>query len=184
MLDCTFLDPATAYARVADGDEDVVGVYSMLTMRPAGLEFSRLARQRGALTIVGGPLPSCDPESFVDDFDLVVRGEGEQTIVEILAQEQSFGDIPGVVFREGGPGSQGAIVHGPKRPLREKLDEIALPARDLLPNRSYIAHWLAPGRNTYDFRIDHARLPVPLRVLQQRRLWGVVPGTGSGRRGG
>ncbi len=145
VLDCTFLEPATAYGRVADGNEDVVGVYSMLTMRPAGLEFGRLARLRGALTIVGGPLPSCDPESFVDDFDLVVRGEGEQTIVEILAQEQGFSDIPGVVFREGGPGSEGSIVHGPKRPLREKLDEIVLPARDLLPNRSYIAHWLARG---------------------------------------
>ncbi|MHB9150573.1 MAG: B12-binding domain-containing radical SAM protein [Thermoleophilia bacterium] len=145
VLDCTFLKPAEAYGRVANGDADVVGVYGMLTMRPAALEFGRIARLRGALTIAGGPLPSCDPESFVDDFDLVVRGEGERTIVEILAREADFGIIPGVVFREGGPGSEGAIVHGPPRALRERLDEIAPPARDLLPNRSYIAHWLARG---------------------------------------
>lgn len=145
VLDCTFLKPAEAYDRVANGDAGVVGVYSMLTLRSAGLEFGRLARGRGALTVVGGPLPSCDPESFVDDFDVVVRGEGEQTLVELLDARGVPGGLQGVVYREGGPGSGGPIVHGLRRPLREDLDKITPPARDLLPNRSYIEHWAVRG---------------------------------------
>ncbi len=35
-----------------------------------------------SLFVVGGPLPSWAPESFLDTFDVVAVGEGEQTMLK------------------------------------------------------------------------------------------------------
>ena len=34
--------------------------------------------------VVGGPLPSWSPESFLGIFDLVAVGEGEETMLSLL----------------------------------------------------------------------------------------------------
>ena len=85
ILDCTFLEREEARRRAIDAKADIVGVYSMVTMRQESLMFARLLRDHCDLLIAGGPLPSCDPSSFWDDFDLVVKGEGESAIVEIAS---------------------------------------------------------------------------------------------------
>jgi len=55
---------------------DIVGIYSMVTMRNDSIWFARQLRESCDLLIAGGPLPSCDPLSFMEDFDVVVKGEG------------------------------------------------------------------------------------------------------------
>lgn len=89
LLDCTFLGREDAYARAAAARADVVGVYSMVTMRDESLEFARRLRGRCDLLMAGGPLPSCDPDTFADHFDIVVRGEGERAAVEVLKATSS-----------------------------------------------------------------------------------------------
>ena len=93
--------------------------------------------------MAGGPLPTCDPGRFLDDFDVVVRGEGERTMVELLAALEAGGDLPrcpGVVTA--GAGARRAL---PARPFAADLDALPFPARDLLPNGAYIAD----GRRRY-----------------------------------
>ncbi|MFA4964381.1 MAG: cobalamin-dependent protein, partial [Thermoleophilia bacterium] len=100
LLDCTFLrrDQALRLAQAAGAD--VVGIYCMATMLDDCLWFARQLHGRGRLLVAGGPLPTCDPAAFLSDFDAVVRGEGEQTMLELLAAHDAGADIgavPGVV---------------------------------------------------------------------------------------
>ncbi len=139
LLDCTFLDREEAWQRARESKADIVGIYSMVSMLEDSLTFARLMRDRCDLLLAGGPLPSCSPATFLDDFDLVVMGEGEQTIQEIVKAYEAgldFSSIKGLEYRD-----QGLTIQTPKRELQLDLDRIPFPARDLFPNQKYIDHW-------------------------------------------
>jgi anaerobic magnesium-protoporphyrin IX monomethyl ester cyclase len=139
LLDCTFLKRDQALKMASDERADVVGIYSMVTMREASLMFARHLRGCSSHLIAGGPLPSSDPGSFLDDFDVVVLGEGEQTICDLLtAYEDGMNlcTIEGIAFRE-----KGEVQFTARRRLEPNLDGLAFPARDLFPNKMYIDHW-------------------------------------------
>jgi len=153
ILDCTFMKREDALEQALRSRAEVVGIYGMVSMKPDVLWLARSLRPSSGLLIAGGPLPTCDPLSFVNDFDVVVRGEGEQTVLEIMREWDDHGDfrnVPGIVFRPNGDaprndlfqekGREPAIFTG-ERPLRRDLDGISFPARDLFPNRDYIAYW-------------------------------------------
>ena len=150
LLDCTFLSRERARALALAARADVVGIYCMATMRDDAVWFARQLRGRCELLVAGGPLPTCEPESFLADFDVVVRGEGEQTMVELLAAHAAgddLGAVPGVVVAARRDG--GAAAAGPPRALRPDLDALPFPARDLLPNAAYISH----GRRRYGYAV-------------------------------
>jgi radical SAM superfamily enzyme YgiQ (UPF0313 family) len=75
------------------------------------------------------------------EVDLVVRGEAEDTIVEIMRvletkfkiQNSKFENIPGLSWRD----ANGKVIHNVDRPLREDLDNIPLPAYHLFKIERY-----------------------------------------------
>ncbi len=151
VLDCTFMRRDEALAEALTARAEIVGISCMVTLLDDCLWFADRLRGHCRLLVAGGPLPTCDPEAFRDHFDVVVRGEGEETIREIVAAFASGGDmkeIPGVVCRQrrDDAGEQGtsapdaAGVPAPPRPLARDLDRIPFPARELLPNQRYIDH--------------------------------------------
>ncbi len=158
VLDCTFLEKNAAYGRAVASGAEVVGIYSMATMRDEALRFARLLRSRSELLVAGGPEPSSDPVPFLDDFDLAVIGEGEETILEILKSLEEGSDLEsvrGIAYRRRKmrgsiPSSRkraledargGEVVATEPRPHQQDLDSIAFPARDLFPNDDYIRYW-------------------------------------------
>ena len=147
LLDCTFLSRERARTLALAAHADVVGVYCMATMRDDALWFARRLRGRCELLVAGGPLPTCEPEAFLPGFDAVVRGEGEQTMLDVLAAHTAgtdLGAVPGVVVAAGG-----GTAAGPPRPFAGDLDALPFPARDLLPNAAYIRH----GRRRYGYAV-------------------------------
>jgi len=124
---------------------DVVGI-SFMT--PAHNFAVRVAKSldKSVLKIAGGPQPTGIPEEVLKDgFDVVVRGEGEKTILEI-AQSVPLKDVLGISYKE-----DGQIFHNNLRPLmsNEEVDQLPLPARHLLPSngvnipyRSAATKWL------------------------------------------
>jgi anaerobic magnesium-protoporphyrin IX monomethyl ester cyclase len=141
LLDCTFLSREEASQRARDSKADIVGIYSMVSMQEDSLTFARIMRDRCDLLVAGGPLPSCSPETFHGDFDLVVLGEGEQTIQEIVEAYEagsSFSCIKGLEYRHP---QKGVTIQTPTRDLQPHLDQIPFPARHLFPNQKYIDHW-------------------------------------------
>ena len=141
LLDCTFLDREEAWQRATQSKADIVGIYSMVSMLEDILTFARLMRDRCDLLVAGGPLPSCSPETFHGDFDLVVVGEGEETIQEIVRAYEAgldFSGINGLQYRHP---QQGITIRTAKRDLQPHLDQIPFPARHLFQNEKYIDHW-------------------------------------------
>jgi anaerobic magnesium-protoporphyrin IX monomethyl ester cyclase len=59
------------------------------------------------------------------EIDVIVRGEGEETLFELVravSEKASFSGIQGISFRHGEK-----ILHNPPRPLIENLDELPFP---------------------------------------------------------
>ena len=83
QIDHTFLERDEVLAEVERLKPAVIGIYCMVTMQDEAFSLARDLRGK-ALLVVGGPYPSGEQEPFLDDFDLVGVGEGEETIVEIM----------------------------------------------------------------------------------------------------
>ena len=81
-----------------------------------------------ALTVAGGQhFTAMANESLgtYPEIDVIVRGEGEQTFVELVqafAGNKSFARINGISFR-----NNEKILHNPSRPLIKNLDELPYP---------------------------------------------------------
>jgi radical SAM superfamily enzyme YgiQ (UPF0313 family) len=119
---------------------DVVGFSTLSCEHADLLEAARRCKtwNRDCFTVAGGPHASMFGDLLVTnpDIDMVVRGEGEHTFVELLrawAEEKSFGDIPGLMFAENGD----EIVETAPRPLETDLDLLPPPAWDLLDIPTY-----------------------------------------------
>lgn len=80
------------------------------------------------LTVAGGQHFTATAQESLEaypEIDVVVRGEGEQTFVELvqaLSDKSSFSKIKGISFRH-----ERKILHNPSRFLIEKLDDLPLP---------------------------------------------------------
>jgi len=92
------------------------------------------------ITMMGGPHVSFDVTgtfSGYPELDLIVIGEGEQTLAElvpVLTSPEEWEQIKGIAFRKGDK-----IVITPERELIHDLDSLPLPARHLLPMSRYLA---------------------------------------------
>lgn len=121
--------------RVGDYDPDFIGfTASTVQMNPA-LDIARAIKERFSekKIIFGGVHPSIFPEDILqkDFVDFVVRGEGEITMTE-LAKGKDYDKILGLSYKE-----NGNIKHNENRPPIENLDEVPMPAFDLLPIKKY-----------------------------------------------
>src|SRR5438270_4528355 len=136
-LDHTFMERREVLAEVDRLRPRVVGVYCMITMQDEAFSLARDLRGK-ALTIVGGPYPSGEQEPFLDLFDLVAVGEGEETILEVMAHldDRRFEEVKGLVFKRAGE-----VVRTEPRARTKDMSWLPLPYRGDLPNREYIAYW-------------------------------------------
>jgi len=89
--------------------------------------------------VLGGHHATGLPERSLEETgaDIVVRGEGERTVVELArvledGDVKSLKDVKGITYQ-----SNGEMFHCPNRELIEDLDSIPFPARDLLPMEMY-----------------------------------------------
>ena len=136
-IDHTFLERREVLAEVERLRPDVVGVYCMITMQDEAFSLAEDLRGK-ALTIVGGPYPSGEQEPFLDLFDLVAVGEGEETILEVMAHlgDRRFEEVKGLVFKR-----DGEVVRTEPRARTKDMSWLPLPYRGDLPNREYIEYW-------------------------------------------
>jgi anaerobic magnesium-protoporphyrin IX monomethyl ester cyclase len=143
LVDCTFMKFREAIERIKRTEPQIVGFYSMFSMKKTTIELARILRNEGmngSLFVVGGPLPSWAPESFLNVFDVVAVGEGEQTIselVDVVTYDKKLSEVKGLVFKE-----SEHIVHTDPRVFIENLDNLAFPARDQFDNEAYKKYYL------------------------------------------
>jgi len=104
-----------------------------------GLRLAAMAKQLGAKVIAGGCFfGHVAPEVLATGLvDVVVHGEGEETIVELVEALRSGGTrdlhgVAGISFQGDGQ----ATSTGPRQPIAD-LDRLPFPAYDLLPVEHY-----------------------------------------------
>lgn len=123
-----------------------VGLYSMTVTFPYVKQicFTLKSFNPGLTTIVGGPhVTFADIDTInTGAVDIVVRGEGETTICEILDRYPHIEDIAGITYRN----LSGRLVRNPKKPSEYPLTNY-LPAYDLLDGTL----------SSYKFNIPSAR---------------------------
>ncbi len=100
-------------------------------------EFIKQLKKLNIPIVAGGPHPSLLAEEAVQNgCDIVVRGEGERTVVQIskaLAEGGDLETIPGISYKN----RDGSIRHNPDAKLIQDLDDLPLPAKHLFPKKWY-----------------------------------------------
>ncbi len=99
-------------------------------------QVSRFIRERvpkETKLLLGGPHATALPEESLraSEFDIVVFGEGEETLVEIL-RGRKLSDIKGIYYKE-----NGKIFSTPPRLMIEDLNSLPFPALDLFDIKRY-----------------------------------------------
>jgi len=91
-------------------------------------------------TVIGGPhVTFAQDETLLQSpwIDAIVIGEGERTLLDLARAVEEGKDVhhvPGIAFAD-----NGAVTRTPPRASIEDLDELPLPARELLPMARYRA---------------------------------------------
>jgi anaerobic magnesium-protoporphyrin IX monomethyl ester cyclase len=110
-------------------------------MREAALRMTGMARDAGAVVVAAGSDATDHPEVYLGrGADFVVRGEGEQTLAELLDHLSGRGptldEVRGLAYRV-----EGRVHLTPPRPDLRDLDALPFPAWDLVDVARYRAIW-------------------------------------------
>lgn len=135
------IEDETLAARLTREPFDVIGISSPTPLIYEAWEYARIAKEHGAVTILGGPHPTLMPDESMQrgEVDFVARGEGEETIVEFVqaiergAAGEEWTRIKGLSWKD----AQGKIQHNVGRTLQSDLDAIPFPAYDLFKINRY-----------------------------------------------
>ncbi len=105
------------------------------------LRIPSLVKENGSKFIIGGPGVTNLPSSMLYEsgYSVICYGEGERTIVELVKAFENklpLVNVKGISFV-----SEGKEVKTSPRELISNLDDIPLPARELLDMNKYINTW-------------------------------------------
>jgi radical SAM superfamily enzyme YgiQ (UPF0313 family) len=143
VFDSTFSTVTAFRERLIRDRPRVVGIYGNLLMRRMVVEMTRLARDAGARVVLGGPEPASYAAEYLQHgADVVVAGEGELTLAELLPA--LLGDAPprlegarGIAYHD----EAGAVVRTDPRPQLESLDTLPFPDREAIDIDAYVRVW-------------------------------------------
>ncbi|GAB4483773.1 MAG: hypothetical protein OHK006_05940 [Thermodesulfovibrionales bacterium] len=131
--------------RIREERPAYVAVSAITSTAPDALEVLKTAKHvdAGIITIIGGVHPTFLPNEILlyGHVDYVVRGEGEETLTDLLLTlnaDMNPSDVRGIAFRQGH-----RVVLTPERGFIRDLDALR-PAWDLLEWKDY-RYFVMPG---------------------------------------
>ncbi len=116
-------------------DPDILGLSTLTCSSRTAPQIAKQAKQQNPnlTAVLGGLHATYNPTKILKKYpwiDIIVRGEGEQTALELvkaLEKEDSLKDVLGITFR-----NNGNITSTPDHPLIKDVDTIPFPDRTLL----------------------------------------------------
>ena len=137
--------------KIKSFNPDIIGVSSTTENRFQSFKLVKIAKKTSpsAITVLGGPHASMAPADcleHIQELDIVIKGEGELTMLElcqVLDKKKhlsSLVDIQGISFK-----LNGKIVSNPPRAPIKDLDTLPFPAYHLLPYEKYKFFYEVPG---------------------------------------
>src|SRR6185295_8199332 len=145
VFDTTFARREELLARL-ERNPGVLGLYTNLMTRRPVLDLVAAAKQHGWTVVLGGPESAGYPEEYLArGADVVVAGEGEETLAELLPALARSGrsgphrlhGVAGTIFRD----ETGAVVHNPERAQIPNLDVLPWPDRERIDLERYVDVW-------------------------------------------
>lgn len=109
---------------------DMVGISSITSTIPRAFSLGDQAKGLGKRVVYGGPHVTFLPDEALPHGDFVVRGEGEETLTElvnVLQGQNSLDGISGLSYWE-----DGRTKHNPDRPLLQNLNTLPIPDFSLI----------------------------------------------------
>ncbi|MBW2996331.1 B12-binding domain-containing radical SAM protein [Candidatus Woesearchaeota archaeon] len=125
--------------RILEFNPKVVGVTALTSTFKGSLAAAKLAKECGAITVMGGPHLEIFPKETLsyDCIDFVVLGEGENVIVKLIdaiekgSKQEELAKMEGIGYK----GKEG--IHCGYPGIVEDLDSLPYPAFHLLPMDKY-----------------------------------------------
>ncbi len=144
VFDSTFSQPVDLEEFIRERRPPVVGIYGNLMTRQNVLQIMAWSRASGAKVVMGGP----EPQSYAAEYlqrgaNLVVAGEGEATLAEILGRlhcgesRVDWSHVPGVSFLQ----EDESVSTTPPRAHLKNLDELPFPDREAIRIDRYLDAW-------------------------------------------
>ncbi|MFC2040939.1 B12-binding domain-containing radical SAM protein [Chloroflexota bacterium] len=119
---------------------ELVGFTATSPMMKHAKALARQIKQANTKIVIafGGAHPTSLPENTLEDknINLVIRGEGEETIREVaqaIEKGESFSEVKGISYRNGNK-----VIHCPDRGLIPDIDALPFPARNLMNQRKFL----------------------------------------------
>jgi len=142
VIDCPALEmnQEELKAKLASIEPNLIGITSMTPTIQSALLSAHFAKEAcpEAMVVLGGAHATFMDEQVLNEakaVDIVVRGEGEQTLLELaqnVSNSHGLNRIEGITFR-----NNGQTVRTPNRPFIQKLDELPRPAYKYFPLEKY-----------------------------------------------
>lgn len=130
--------------------------------------IGELAKSLNKMTVFGGVHATVRSEESAHHFDIVVRGEGEVTMLEIANHyPNDFTHIAGISYYK-----DGRVYHNEKRQFISDLDTIPFPARDLIPPTRYPYRELKRFSGRYTSMLTSRGCPNRCIFCASPAMWG------------
>jgi anaerobic magnesium-protoporphyrin IX monomethyl ester cyclase len=133
VIDCQALDINHERLRseLISYQPNIVGITSIAPLMSSALLSAKAVKETlpGVPVVMGGPHATFMDEQIIakeSAVDLIVRGEGEQTLLEIaqnLGVQNKIRSIQGITFRD-----NNQVLRTPNRPFIQNLDALPRPA--------------------------------------------------------
>ncbi len=110
---------------------DLVGISTTTSTVIKGYRYAERVRAAGIPVVMGGPHVTFMVDEALDFCDFVARGEGEDTLLELvdhLRGRRELEGIAGLSYR----GADGAVIHNEPRGLRPSLSDLPWPDLSLI----------------------------------------------------
>lgn len=143
IYDSTFGSKQELFAKLAAGPAGVLGIYTNLMTRGNIVEVMAAAKRHGWTVVCGGPESANYTEQYLaHGADVVVVGEGEATIAELLPVLAKSGPnrlygVAGTAFID----EYGQVITNIERPQIADIDSLPWPDREAIPLQQYIDVW-------------------------------------------
>jgi anaerobic magnesium-protoporphyrin IX monomethyl ester cyclase len=143
LYDTTFGSRAELSERLAREPGGVLGIYTNLITRSNVLWIAAEAKRHGWTVILGGPESANYPDEYMaHGADVIVTGEGEATLAELLPILARKGPhrlhgVAGTTFRD----EDGQMVVNVERPQIDHIDSLPWPDRAQIDQQQYIDIW-------------------------------------------
>ncbi len=159
VLDCNAekVDWKDLEYRISKFKPDAVACASLATCNTYAVVRTLETAKRvtpGVLTVTGGQHFSATAQDSLRQYpeiDVIVRGEGEQTLVELIKTYQKktgFDNILGISYRKGN-----TITHNPSRPLIENLEDLPFPGYHLVKANMPNYHFKIMGGENHPYAL-------------------------------